>query len=71
MILLAGWPETAEAYTEMFPALTEQRSTLAIDPPDLGDSDVSKGGYDTEALSRPLEEFLRPIVGDGKILMPR
>jgi pimeloyl-ACP methyl ester carboxylesterase len=65
VILFPEWPATAEAYAEVFPALTERHSTLAIDPPGLGDSDVSTGGYDTETLSRLLEESLRPIVGES------
>ena len=65
VILLPGWPETAEAYTEVFPALSERHQTFAIDPPGLGDSRPSTEGYDTGTISKILEESLRPVVGDA------
>ena len=64
VILLPGWPETAEAYTELFPALSARHPTFAVDPPGLGNSQPSTKGYDTETISKLLEESLRPVVGD-------
>jgi pimeloyl-ACP methyl ester carboxylesterase len=56
VVLLPGWPETAEAYSEVFPLLAEHHRVLAIDPPGLGESAPSARGYDTAAISRMLEE---------------
>ena len=36
VILLSGWPETAEAYGDVFPLLAERHRALAIDPQDWG-----------------------------------
>lgn len=49
----------------MFPALSERHPTFAIDPPGIGESHASTGGYDTETISRLLEESLRPVVGNS------
>lgn len=59
VVLLPGWPETAEAYSEIFPTLAEHHRVLAIDPPGLGDSAPSGVGYDTGAISRLLYEALQ------------
>jgi pimeloyl-ACP methyl ester carboxylesterase len=47
VILVPGWPETAEAYSEVFPLLAKSHSVIAADPPGLGDSTPSEAGYDT------------------------
>ncbi len=59
VVLLPGWPETAEAYSEVLPTLAERHSVLAIDPPGLGESSESTGGYDTGSISKQLEDALR------------
>ena len=59
VILLPGWPETAEAYTDVFPSLAGQHSVLCIDPPGLGDSSPSESGYDTGTVGRILDQSLR------------
>ena len=59
VVLLPGWPETAEAYSEVLPALAERHHVLAIDPPGLGESSESTGGYDTGSISKQLEDALR------------
>ena len=56
VVLLPGWPEIAEAYSEVFPLLAKHHRVLAIDPPGLGESAPSAKGYDTAAISRMLEE---------------
>jgi pimeloyl-ACP methyl ester carboxylesterase len=47
VVLVPGWPETAEAYGELFPLLAAQHSVLCVDPPGLGDSAPSAVGYNT------------------------
>jgi pimeloyl-ACP methyl ester carboxylesterase len=63
VVLLPGWPETAEAYTEVFPALSERHRSFSIDPPGLGESNAPTAGYDTAIVSKLLEESLRPVLG--------
>jgi pimeloyl-ACP methyl ester carboxylesterase len=58
VVLVPGWPETAEAYNELFPLLAQDHSILSVDPPGLGDSAPSEIGYDTGAISRTLEQGL-------------
>ncbi len=59
VVLLPGWPETADAYGEIFPLLAAQHSVLALDPPGLGDSAPSTTGYDTASISRTLAHAVR------------
>ena len=65
VVLVPGWPETAEAYSELFPLLALDHSILCVDPPGLGDSAPSEIGYDTGAISRTLEDALRSLAKDG------
>src|SRR5262245_7044280 len=45
VVLLPGWPHTAEAYDEIFPFLARRHQVFAIAPPGLGDSGPSTAGY--------------------------
>ena len=65
VVLLPGWPETAEAYSDVFPFLAQRHRVLAVDPPGLGDSAASMAGYDTGTISRILEGSLRPATGEA------
>ena len=44
VVLLPGWPETAEAYSEVFPRLAEGHQVFALDPPGLGRSEPPSEG---------------------------
>ena len=59
VVLLPGWPETAEAYCDIFPLLTARHQLLVLDPPGLGDSAPSPGGYDTAQISRMLADAVQ------------
>ena len=59
VVLLPGWPETAEAYDDIFAALTAKHRVLALDPPGLGESAPSLQGYDTAAISRVLADAVQ------------
>jgi pimeloyl-ACP methyl ester carboxylesterase len=59
VVLLSGWPETAEAYREVFPPLAASHRVICMDPPGLGDSAASDAGYDTATVSRILEDSHR------------
>lgn len=65
VVLVPGWPETAEAYSELFPLLAQDHSILCVDPPGLGDSASSAIGYDTGAISRTLEQASRSRTKDS------
>ncbi|MCJ1413653.1 hypothetical protein MMC19_007775 [Ptychographa xylographoides] len=60
VVLVPGWPQTADAYEDVFSALAERHRVLSIDPPGLGNSGPSETGYDTEAISTLLNEALQP-----------
>jgi pimeloyl-ACP methyl ester carboxylesterase len=65
VVLIPGWPETAEAYSELFPLLSQDHNILCVDPPGLGDSAPSEIGYDTGTISRTLEEGLRSHIKES------
>ncbi len=54
VVLLPGWPETGQAYSDVFPALAARHRVLVLDPPGLGESAPSTEGYDTAQVSRML-----------------
>ena len=60
VVLIPGWPETAEAYGEVFPFLEKNHSIICVDPPGIGGSAPSNGGYDTGTVSKLLEVSLQP-----------
>jgi pimeloyl-ACP methyl ester carboxylesterase len=62
VVLLPGWPETAEAHSKVFSALSEDYQVWAVDPPGLGDSAASTVGYDIQAISWLLEESIRTVI---------
>jgi pimeloyl-ACP methyl ester carboxylesterase len=62
VVLLPGWPESAEAYSEVFSSLSQDHQVWAVDPPGLGDSAVSTVGYDIQAISRLLEESINTAI---------
>jgi pimeloyl-ACP methyl ester carboxylesterase len=60
VILIPGWPETAEAYSDVFPLLAEHHRIFCVDPPGLGDSAPSAAGYDTATIAKTLQRSLQP-----------
>ena len=36
LVLIPGWPQTADAYSEVFPFLARSHRTFCVDPPGLG-----------------------------------
>jgi pimeloyl-ACP methyl ester carboxylesterase len=62
IVLLPGWPQTAEAYAEVVPYLSQRYQVWAIDPPGLGDSAPAISGYDTKSISRILQEVMKSVI---------
>lgn len=62
LVLLPGWPETADAYAEIFSSLAANYQVWALDPPGLGQSSPSASGYDTAAISSLLSEAISEVV---------
>ena len=54
VVLLSGWPETAEAYSQVFPSIGERHQVFALDAPGLGGSEPAPGGYDTASVAEVL-----------------
>ena len=64
VVLLPGWPETADAYSEIVAPLAERHQVIAIDPPGLGDSEAPQE-YDTGTVARALSDAVRALVPEG------
>ena len=56
IVLLPGWPQTADAFLEVFQYLSKQYQVWTIDPPGLGYSAPSPTGYDAESISQILHK---------------
>jgi pimeloyl-ACP methyl ester carboxylesterase len=59
VVLMAGWPETADAFSEVFPLLKEHHRTFCLDLPGIGNSAPSAAGYDTGTLAKTLQGSLQ------------
>jgi pimeloyl-ACP methyl ester carboxylesterase len=64
LIVIPGWPQTAEAFGGIFEALAEKHRFFALDPPGLGDSSAPSS-YDTTTVSKLMAEAIHDVVGDG------
>lgn len=65
IILLPGWPQTAEAYSNIIPRLTPTNRVLALDPPGLGESTAPEANkYDTASISRILNAAVAGEIGN-------
>ncbi|KAJ0416974.1 alpha/beta-hydrolase [Aspergillus carlsbadensis] len=67
VVLVPGWPQTAEAYENLFEPLSKQYTFIALDPPGLGESlPPAENGYDTANVSRILSEAITDKLGSEK-----
>ncbi|KGO66006.1 hypothetical protein PITC_052060 [Penicillium italicum] len=64
VVMVAGWPQTAEAFSDLFEPLSQKHQFFALDPPGLGESAASTGGYDTKTISKILAESIHDTI-DG------
>ena len=61
VVLLPGWPETVEAYSQVFAQLAERYHILGLDPPGLGGSDPAAESYDTANVAKVLATVVRTV----------
>ncbi len=61
VVLLPGWPETGQAYSDVFPTLAARHRVVVLDPPGLGNSAPSPKGYDTAEVSRMLADAVKDV----------
>ncbi|KAI1623612.1 putative epoxide hydrolase [Exophiala viscosa] len=64
IICLAGWPQTAESFAEVFPLLAQDHHVLILDPPGLGSSAPSPKDYTTKTISNILAATVSAELGD-------
>ena len=62
IILLPGWPQTAEAFLPLIPSLSSNYRVFAIDPPGLGGSDEPRSGYTAKDISAIVNETVTGLV---------
>ncbi|KAL3440202.1 alpha/beta-hydrolase [Aspergillus insuetus] len=66
VVLLPGWPQTAEAYENLFEQLSKHYTFIALDPPGLGNSlPPTNNAYDTANISRILSEAITGTLGSN------
>ena len=62
IVLLPGWPQTAEAFSDLIPLLSPYYKLYILDPPGLGDSAPSSTGYTTAAISQTLHSAIASVI---------
>lgn len=63
IVLISGWPQTAEAFLPLFPHLEPHYHLLAIDPPGLGRSKPpSDGTYGAVSISKVMLQAVNSAV---------
>ncbi|KAJ5436722.1 hypothetical protein N7445_007607 [Penicillium cf. griseofulvum] len=62
LILVPGWPQTAEAFSDIFEPLSKHYQFFALDPPGLGDSPPPIHGYDTANVSKIMAEAIHDVL---------
>ena len=62
LVLLPGWPQTAEAFLPLFPELSSRHRVFAADPPGLGGSDAPSGDYSVTNISNILHEVIAAML---------
>lgn len=61
VVLLAGFPQTSDAWRKVMPGLAEHFRVYAVDLPGLGHSDKPADGYDTKTVANRLHIALRAL----------
>ncbi|MEV0830148.1 alpha/beta fold hydrolase [Nonomuraea rubra] len=61
VVLLAGFPQTSDAWRKVIPGLAEHFTVYAVDLPGLGHSDKPADGYDTRTVATRLHATLAAL----------
>lgn len=61
VVLLAGFPQTSDAWRKVIPGLAEHFVVYAVDLPGLGYSDKPTDGYDTNSAAKRLHTALQAL----------
>lgn len=58
VLLLHGWPQTAQMWHKIAPALARQHTVVCPDLRGYGDSDKPRDGYDKKTMARDMHELM-------------
>ncbi|GAA2597700.1 alpha/beta hydrolase [Winogradskya consettensis] len=61
IVLLAGFPQTWQAWRKVMPALAERFHVIAVDLPGQGDSERPPGGYDTHTAAASVHAAVQSL----------
>jgi haloacetate dehalogenase len=64
LVLLHGYPQTAQMWRKMTPALVKQFSVVCPDLRGYGDSDKPRDGFDKRSMARDIAELMRELGHD-------
>jgi haloacetate dehalogenase len=64
LLLLHGYPQTAQMWRKMTPALTKRFSVVCPDLRGYGDSDKPRDGFDKRTMARDVAELMRELGHD-------
>jgi pimeloyl-ACP methyl ester carboxylesterase len=67
LVLLHGWPQTWQEWTDVMPALAQSHTVIAFDLPGLGASSIPTGGYDKVTTAKRIREGVRKLGFTGQI----
>ena len=61
VLLLHGWPQTAQLWHKIAPQLAEHYTVVCPDLRGYGDSDKPRDGYDKKTMARDMHELMRAL----------
>jgi len=61
IVLVHGYPETWHTWHKMMPVLAENHTVIAVDLRGLGDSEITKSGYDKRNLAEDIHQLLEGL----------
>ncbi|UCD70386.1 MAG: alpha/beta hydrolase [Betaproteobacteria bacterium] len=64
LVLLHGYPQTAQMWRKMTPALVKQFNVVCPDLRGYGDSDKPRDGFDKRTMARDIAELMRELGHD-------
>lgn len=61
VLMLHGWPETAQMWRKIAPRLTDRYTVVCPDLRGYGDSEKPRDGYDKKTMARDLHELMQAL----------